>query len=176
MAMHVNVLYRFCQKPRDLEFTWKNIIQRAPQLLDFPAVLMSLEERMLVKEYVSSNWVHQLLPRDHKRVRDFNQSLPSTQNFRSGFPSKENFCFGKLPSPRGTKVKAGSKKKIKKINHDNYFTKLFQTSKYGEGSGKCRLSRQQAEPPRSMTFSLLKCMSVCKREALPIRTECTFPY
>lgn len=78
----------------------------------FSPILMSPEEQMLVKEYVSSNWVHQLLLRDHKRVHDFNQSLPSIQNFRSGFPSKENFCSGKLPTPRGTKVNSGSKKEI----------------------------------------------------------------
>lgn len=94
------------------------ILYRKHHCCLFPAALMSLGEQMLVKEYVSSNWVHQLLPRDHKRVRDFNQSLPSTQNFRSGFPSK-------LSGPRGTKVNSGSKKKIKKsimtIISLNYF-------------------------------------------------------
>lgn len=55
MAMHVNVLYRFRQKPRDPEFMRKNIILRTSQQLYLPAVLMSLEEQMLVKEYVISN-------------------------------------------------------------------------------------------------------------------------
>lgn len=43
------------------------------------AVLMSLDEQMLLKEYVKSHYVHQLSPTDHKRVCDFNQSLSSTQ-------------------------------------------------------------------------------------------------
>lgn len=49
------------------------------------AILMSLDEQMLLEEYVKSHQVHQLSPTDHKRVCDFNQSLSSTQNLRNEF-------------------------------------------------------------------------------------------
>lgn len=176
MAMHVNVLYRFRQKPRDPEFMRKNIILRTSQQLYLLAVLMSLEEQMLVKEYVSSNWVHQLLPRDHKRVHDLIKVCHSPRTLEVDTHQRKISASESYPAQEEQRWTLGPKRKYKKINHDNYFTKLFQISEYREGSGKCRLSRQQAEPPRSMTFFLLKCMSVCKIEALPIRTECTFPF